>query len=281
MSRNSSVNTSVRSAIPKIFVSLIIAVYKRSDFLELVLLSVKAQSYRNLEVIIAEDDQSENIKQLIGQTLDSFPFPIKHVHHKDKGFRKNRILNKAVHASEGNHLVFIDGDCVLHNEFIKEHVKRAEPDVCLFGRRAMLTKKLTDKLINGKHLERLTLSSMFLTGTRHLEDALYLPWISSSRNFGVKGCNFSLNRDLLYKINGFDEDFEKPFGGEDTDIERRLRLINARFVCTKFKTIQYHLFHGGREGRQEEWAREGKALYQKKIDEGIPFCKNGLSQYVC
>lgn len=257
-------------------VSLIIAVYKRADFLQLVLPSVACQSFRDMEVIIAEDDRSETIKELIHKRKETFPFPIVHVSHEDRGFRKNKILNKAVLASMGGHLIFIDGDCILHRKFIEEHVKRLEPDTCLFGRRAMISDKLTKKLIREGNIDSLSLVSMFLTGTGHIENGIYAPWLHSTRKYGVKGCNFSLSRDLLYRINGFDEDFEKPIGGEDTDIERRLRLINANFKCTKFKTVQYHLYHGGREGREEYRQVEGKALKERKIKEGLSYCKNGL-----
>lgn len=258
-------------------VSLIIAVYKRVDFLELVLMSVARQSYRDMEIIIAEDDQSDEVRNYIQRIEGSFPFIIKHVSHEDRGFRKNRILNSAVRVSSGSYLVFIDGDCLLHKKFIEEHVRHREPDVCLFGRRAMLGPDITEQLIRNKTLKGLSFFNLMFTKSRHTEDSLYLPWLKSRRDAGVKGCNFSLNLEMLKKINGFDEDFEKPYGGEDTDIERRLRMIHTRFVCTKYKTIEYHLFHGGRENRSSDWEQEGKAFYQKKVDSGSWFCENGLN----
>ncbi len=260
-------------------VSLIIAVYKRVDFLGLVLTSVENQSFRNMEVIIAEDDQSDDIRNFILSKTEAFPFRIKHVNQEDRGFRKNRVLNKAILASEGEHLIFIDGDCILHKKFIEAHVKRLKPGLCLFGRRAMLSRRLTTKLIHSGNIKGLSVFTMLLTKTRCLESGIYVPWIPSFRKFGVKGCNFSLSRDLMYKINGFDEDFESIFGGEDTDVERRLRLIDTEFLCIKFKAVQYHLYHEGREGREESWETEGKAFYQKKIDEELPFCKNGLLRH--
>lgn len=260
-------------------VSLIIAVYKRADFLELVLSSIEKQTFRDVEVIIAEDDQSSIINDLVLRRKLTCPFPIKHVTQRDKGFRKNRILNKAVLTSEGEQLIFIDGDCVLHRKFVEEHANRLKPNTCLFGRRAMLSRRLTEELLRDGNINRLSFSYIFLSNTKHLEDGIYLPWLHSKRNAGVKGCNFSLSRDLFYRINGFDEDFEQPIGGEDDDIERRLRQIDAQFTCTKFKTVQYHLFHGGREGRGKYLkTEEGQTFVEKKGKEGLAFCKNGLSK---
>lgn len=258
--------------------SLIIAVYKRVDFLELVLSSVARQSFRDFEVIIAEDDQSDDVKNCIKKIEQYFPFVIKHVSQKDKGFRKNRILNAAVRIASGTYVIFIDGDCLLHGKFIEEHVKRLSPDLCLFGRRAMLDSDTTDNLIRTKMLKGLSFLRLLFTKCRHVEDALYAPCLFSTRNTGVKGSNFSVSLDLLKKINGFDEDFEKPYGGEDTDIERRLRMIDVNFRCTKYKTIQYHLFHGGRGNRTIEWEQDGKSFYQKKVDQGLWFCENGLKR---
>jgi glycosyltransferase involved in cell wall biosynthesis len=260
-----------------IFVSLIIAVYKRIDFLDLVLKSVERQTYRDMEVIIAEDDQDPEVAEFVKRTSSTFSFPLKHVFHEDRGFRKNKILNAAVRVAEGNYLVFIDGDCLLHEKFVEEHVRNRGENLCLFGRRVMLGADISQRILKARSLSGLSFFRLMFTSSRHIEDALYLPWFSSRRNDGVKGCNFSLALDLLKKINGFDEDFEKPYGGEDTDVERRLRLIHASFRCTKFKTVQYHLFHGGRENRSHEWENEGKAFYQKKVDSGVWFCENGLT----
>ncbi len=258
-------------------VSLIIAVYKRIDFLELVLKSVERQTYRDMEVIIAEDDQDPDIEAFVKRFSSAFPFSVKHVAHEDRGFRKNRILNAAVRVASGKYLVFIDGDCLLHEKFIEEHVKNSGENLCLFGRRVMLGASVSKRILLSHSLSELSIFKLIFTNSRHLEDALYLPWLTSGRKEGVKGCNFSLSIELLKKINGFDEDFEKPYGGEDTDIERRLRLVHASFRCTKFKTIQYHLFHGGRESRAHEWETEGKAFYQKKVESGVWFCENGLT----
>ena len=53
------------------------------------------------------------------------------------------------------------------------------------------------------------------------------------RNFYLKGeprivgCNFSLYRETIEKINGFDENYEGPGFGEDADIERIVLMIES------------------------------------------------------
>ena len=51
--------------------------------------------------------------------------------------------------------------------------------------------------------------------------------------------------DML-KINGFDEDFEQPYYGEDTDIDRRAVLMGLEKISVRNIAIQYHMWHEGR-----------------------------------
>ena len=258
--------------------SLIIAVYKRTDFLELVLQSVAVQSCRSFEVIVAEDDDWPEMATFIEKAREKHIFAIKHVFHEDRGFRKNRILNNAIRASEGRQLVFIDGDCILHRHFLKEHLRLSKPNNCLFGRRVELDPASTERLMQQKNLRDLSFSKLLFTKSRRIGDGIYLPFSICRKKSGLRGCNFSIAKEILVKINGFDEDFEKPFGGEDDDIERRLKMIGIRLKCTRFQTVQYHLYHEVGGSRHLEWLAEGREMVRRKMEEGAWYCKNGLSK---
>jgi len=254
--------------------SLIIAVYKRIDFLELIFLSLEKQTFRNFEIVIAEDDCSPLVSDLINRWQKKCSFAIKHISQEDTGFRKNIILNKALAATEGEYCVFIDGDCILHKDFMKEHIQLASPDRCLFGRRVMIDKTTAENVIANKDLQSLSFRKLMFTDSRHLECAIHLPFCISRKKSGLLGCNFSVLKKRLVEINGFDEDFLRPLFGEDTDIERRLSLLGLEMKCTKFRTIQYH-FHHELNDRAQDWKTSSK-MYQEKVKEGAIFCKNGL-----
>lgn len=57
------------------------------------------------------------------------------------------------------------------------------------------------------------------------------------------GSNFSLEKKLIEGMNGFDENFIGPGYGEDTDVERRLRLFGAKVKSIRNLAVQYHLYH--------------------------------------
>jgi hypothetical protein len=55
------------------------------------------------------------------------------------------------------------------------------------------------------------------------------------------GCNFSVPRTSMFKINGFNNQYER---GEDGDIFVRLRNSGHRLVGMKYYAVMFHLFHG-------------------------------------
>ena len=60
---------------------------------------------------------------------------------------------------------------------------------------------------------------------------------------GILGSNFSVYKDELLEINGFDERFKYPAAGEDSDIESRLRRNGLIVKTIRNQAIQFHLYH--------------------------------------
>ncbi|MBZ4683376.1 MAG: hypothetical protein JG768_800 [Fusobacteriales bacterium] len=257
-------------------ISLVISVYKNIDYLDLILRSLKNQVYKNFEIIVAEDNNGKEMKDYIEKVKHDYKFVIKHVTQEDRGFRKNKILNKAIKEAEGSHIIFIDGDCVLHNKFIYQYVKNIKENYVLFGRRTHISKNLTEKLVKTKKLFLLSLPIILLTKCKRKEEAFYIPFITSKRKSGVYGCNFMVSKKDLYEVNGFDEEYEGPYYGEDKDIESRLRLKGLKFNCIKRKVIEYHLYH--EKGDREEAAKKNKEIYERKVKEGKYFCELGIEK---
>ena len=126
--------------------SVIAAFYNNIKYLKLVLAGLERQTEKNFEVIIADDGSAEQVVKEIESISSNYSFRIKHIWHPDKGFRKNKILNQTILASESEYLIFIDFDCVPHSQFVEEHLNEKQEDIVLTGRRVNLSKKITDKL---------------------------------------------------------------------------------------------------------------------------------------
>jgi glycosyltransferase involved in cell wall biosynthesis len=115
--------------------TLIIAVYNAVRYLEYILGALQRQSRQDFEVIVADDGSGPGIGRLIETGQSRYSFPIKHLWQADSGFRKNAMLNKAIMASQTDYLIFIDGDCVPHHDFVHDHFSHRGLKNVLCGRR--------------------------------------------------------------------------------------------------------------------------------------------------
>jgi glycosyltransferase involved in cell wall biosynthesis len=261
--------------------SLIIAVYKNIPALDLILRGLETQSFRDFEVIIAEDNEAIDMKNFIERAKKHHFFTLKHISQPDKGFQKNKALNKAVASSASDYLVFIDGDCIPHKHFLKAHFEHKEPRIALFGRRVMLSEKTTNELFDALKIEKsvnLSFLKLLINHCNRMDCAFYLPFLTPKiqSTTGIWGCNWSIHKKHLQMVNGFDEDYIKPGCGEDTDIEWRLFQRGIRLKKIKFKALQYHLHHAD---NYADTLENEKIMLKKRI-EGKVFCKNGLNQYL-
>ncbi len=235
--------------------SVIAAFYNNINYLKLVLAGFERQSEKDFEVIIADDGSSENIVKEIESISSSYPFRIKHVWHPDKGFRKNKILNEAILISESDYLIFIDADCVPHYKFVEEHLNEREYNKVLTGRRVNLSQRITNLLTEEKvrdgFLESnnlLMLEDAIFGKSNYVEKGFYfknkfLRNIFNKKQRGLLGCNFSLYKKDIVEINGFDERYETPSIGEDSDIQFRLELNGIKVKSLNHIAVQYHLYH--------------------------------------
>lgn len=254
-------------------VSIIISTYKNIDYLDVVIDSINRQTYKNFEVIVAEDNNRVEMKEYLKKAIDNYEVIIKHVSQEDRGFRKNKILNKAINISESEYLIFIDEDCVLHRNFVNEYIKNINENTCLFGRRVMLGEKLTEKII--KHKKNINIFNIYFSDSRRNEEGIYIPFIRHrKKGKGIVGSNFGINKNILIEINGFDERYEEACIGEDVDVEMRLKKYGTKFISLKNRAIQYHLWHK-RSDRTEGYDKNLKILESNKEMIGYK-CKYGL-----
>lgn len=239
-------------------ISLIISFYNKIELLKLILVALEEQTLRDFEVIIADDGSTLDVVDEIHRLKDSFSFSIKHVWHEDLGWRKNAILNQAVLASKSDYLVFIDGDCIPHRQFLQEHLEFRKESQVLCGRRVLLTAKVSKKLSANRIQKRylgypvffdLLWETLFLGKKTYLEQMIHLrsKWLRQlvikERQRYILGCNFSLWKEDILRVNGFDERFKHPGYGEDIDLEQRLAAIGIPAISCKCALLIFHVYH--------------------------------------
>ena len=249
---------------PKI--SVIIGTYNNLDYLRLCLFALKRQTFKDFEVIVADDGSKSYIGEWV-KKYESF-FNVTHVWQNDQGFRKCLILNKSVKQSQCDYLVFLDQDCIVSLDFLEQHWKHKEKNFFLCGQRVNLVKELavriSEEMITQGYFDGFTWWGLFQNlrkKNRYFEEAFrFLSLLRRNTNFNPLGCNFSIFKEDLYKVNGFDEDYVTRGGGEDTDIAMRLRYVGVHMKSVRYRAIQFHLGHDLSEPK----TKSERMFFQKK-----------------
>lgn len=258
--------------------SLIIATYNWPEALELVLKSVLKQSVMPNEVIIADDGSTAETKALMENFKNVFPVPLKHVWHEDVGFTKSVILNKAIAKAVGNYIIQIDGDCILHKHFVKDHLAFASTNTILYGSRVTIQETHLKKLFLEQQIRFSSLSKGIKKRTR----ALYSPVLSLvyRKKYEVskkyRGCNTSYFKSDFIAINGYDERF-KGWGREDSELAWRFYNKGLYSRRLRYRGIVYHIFHN--EKAKDQLALNNETE-KNTIAQQIIWCENGINKYL-
>ena len=111
--------------------SLIICTYNWHEALALVLSSIASQSILPDEVIVADDGSDESTAKVIMKYAEIMPIPIVHSWQEDIECRIPRSRNRAIAKAKFEYIIMIDGDTVLHKDFVKDHKRVAKIFVAL------------------------------------------------------------------------------------------------------------------------------------------------------
>ena len=255
--------------------TLIITTYNWPESLLLVIKSVRLQSIIPDEIIIADDGSTKETKDVVNSFMSDPFMKIIHSWHEDKGFRASRSRNNAILKSSGDYIILIDGDTILHTDFIKDHLKQAESGFFVQGSRALLSEKQTKKALDSQNISFPFFSAELNNRKNSIHSNLLSFIFSSKKNYlhGIKSCNMSFYKEDCIKINGFNNEFE-GWGREDTEFIVRMINSGIKRKNIRFNAIQFHLWHN--ENSRESLKRNNLIL-QDAINNCSNWCENGIN----
>lgn len=275
--------------------ALVITTYNNPRFLGLVLQSLTHQTSQDFDLFIADDGSSSSTREKIESFRSRFEaqgIQLHHEWHPDNGYQKAKI-NNVVFKKLGNYSIVIcmDHDVVAHYRFVEDHLRihsqNTDHKILFMGRRVELGEQVTRSLTEENVLSfnkgitlRLFLSAL-QSDTQNVGRAFRIahPLIQKllhrDRVKDLLGSNFSLSRELLWEVNGYDEDY-RSYWGEDGDLFIRIRNSGARLIGLKGYAIQYHLNHPRLEPNAEAQARYDQMLGNLSYRR----CTNGIFKSV-
>ena len=264
----------------KLKTSLIITTYNWPEALLLVLKSIEEQSITPDEVIIADDGSKEETTNIIEKFSQRTKLNIIHSWQEDIGYRLSMSRNKAIAKSKSDYIVMIDGDMILHPNFIEDHISFAKKGTFVQGVRA--------KISDSKSIEILKNSSIFfkqfdmgLKSKRYSIRNKLLSFLFSGKKYINKlnmflGCNMAFFKRDCLNINGFNEDFI-GWGRNDSEFGARMLHSGLDRRDLRFSAVAYHIHH---EGNSRAMLERNHQIYLDILNRKIIRCENGIDKYI-
>lgn len=255
--------------------SLVINTYNNPAALHRVLEALANGSMPPGQAVIADDGSDERTRACVNTWRTLVDWPITHVWQPKQGYRRSRILNRAILAATGDYLVFIDGDCIPQRHFVRDHTALAEEGTFVQGRRAFVEEKAVPQILDGLTTPTALIPRGQVSG---IFKAFRFPWPHIRRDrdlHGILGCNLGIWRDDLEAVNGYDEAYE-GWGAEDSDLAARLYHLGRERKQVHGRAILFHLNHPklARDRYDDNKAKLRQTLEQKTIR-----CDQGLDRH--
>jgi len=258
--------------------SLVVTTYNRPRALGVVLDSVLHQRLHPGDVVVADDGSGTDTTEVVAAFAARAPFRVRHCWQEDLGFRVAASRNRALAVAEGDYLVMVDGDLVLHGRFLEDHLEVARPGRFVQGSRVLLSKRTTVRVLSRRPVRLGPLGP----GLRNRFNAVHsrtlcrLASRESADVFRVRSANLACWRADVLRVNGFDEDFV-GWGREDSDFAARLQHAGLRRLQLKFAAIGYHLWHREEPRR---FLPHNQAILEETLATRRVRCLNGIDKYL-
>ncbi len=249
-------------------ITVIVSTYNQPDHLRRVFAGYSCQSATNFDMIIADDGSSDETRGLIDRMMPQVDFPVLHLWQRDDGFRKCRILNKAITAAQGDYLILTDGDCVPEPDLVARHGLLARKGRFLSVGAIRLPEQTTDAmtaddihagriwnypwLVEQGLPDRWKYRRFFLSPELRRGMDAVLP-IKPTFNGNGSSCW----REDARAVNGFDE--RLGYGGEDVEFGQRLIRHGVQPLMARHRIRALHLDHA-RGYVDDEAVAENKRL---------------------
>ncbi|RZK98793.1 MAG: glycosyltransferase, partial [Pedobacter sp.] len=243
---------------------------------------ILAQQYPKelLEIIIADDGSRGDTQEMIANISQTFPVPLIHVWHEDHGFQLSKIRNKAIAKTSGDYIIQIDGDLILEQHFIQDHIAFRKLGSFVSGSRVLMFARLSEKLLAGNQ-KTIKLTS---AGLKNRSNAFRFPGLShffastykANNPAYVRGCNMAFWKKDLIAVNGYNEDIT-GWGREDSELAIRLTNSGVKKKMLKFCAIAFHIYHP--EATRARLS-DNDTILEESLRMKLKVCSQGISSYL-
>ena len=172
-------------------VSVVITTKNEEKNIENCLISIKEQTYKNIEIIVVDNNSSDKTKDLSLQYTEK-------VYNKGPERSAQRNFGM-IDKSNGEYVMFVDADMMLGPYLVEDCVGSMQhsPDIAL-------------------HIPEIILGTNYFSKVRRFERSFYDGTV-------VDGARF-FDKEKFVEVGGFDESMSGP---EDWDIDKKIKQIGS------------------------------------------------------
>jgi len=221
-------------------VSVIIPTKNSQRTIGLCLRSIKNQTYKNIEIIVVDNNSKDKTKEIAKQ-YTKLVF--------NKGPERSAQRNYGARKARGEYLLFIDSDMELSKTVVEECIDK-------FNKQKSISKdsrfETQDLKFGGIVIPEESVGEGFWARCKALERSFYVgvDWIEAARFFPKK---------IFEEFNGYDEE---QTGTEDYDLPQRIKEKYGDGAIGRIKSFIYH-----NEGKLSLIdTLKKKYYYAKKLD---------------
>lgn len=267
--------------------AVVLTTYEQPAWLDKTLWGFRHQTDRSFELIVADDGSGAATRTIIEQHRQRGGLIIRHIWHPDRGFQKCQILNHAIAATQADYVIFTDGDCVPHRDFVAWHRFFAQPRQFLSGGYLKLQAETSAALRDadiaaGHHTDP---AWLYEHGEQRLSRNLKLrcqggQWAKlydrlTTTRPSWNGHNASTWRAYILAANGFDHRMQ--YGGQDREFGERLVNAGIKPKQIRHHAICLHLDHPRGYAKPESIAKN-RAIRAETRRSGRTYAESGLAQ---
>jgi glycosyltransferase involved in cell wall biosynthesis len=171
-------------------VSVIIPTKNSEKFLDKCLESVKGQSYKNIELIVVDNNSTDSTKEIASKYTDKV---------FNQGPERSAQRNFGVGNSRGEYVAIIDSDMELSEKVIESCIEKIN----------------SDNKIKGIIIPEESIGEGFWSQCKNLERSFYVgvEWMEAARFF---------RKDVYKRTGGYDKNM---VSGEDWDLSQRIEAL--------------------------------------------------------
>lgn len=227
---------------------MLVTTYQKPSHLRRVLVSLALQEgvAGAMEVVVCDDGSADQTPSVVEAFAREAPFPVRWTTHPHEGFQLARCRNDGVRASRAPFLLFLDGDCVVPRDHVRQHLDHRRDRWVMGGYCCRLdrdvSERVTEAAIREDAFRPWVPRREFRRLAKRHRKALLYGLLRHPGKPKLAGGNIGVWREDYERVNGYDEKFV-GWGGEDDDLRRRLVATGVRVGSILRWTHTFHLWH--------------------------------------